>query len=223
VTTQSHGDERQLDNLMADLDPYDDPSPRGLGVLAVFFAVLVGLIAASLGYLAVDRRQPSYLSTAAVLLDQPTAIAASQDSGVVDKLSRLRFKYAAILRSDAVVDQVAAQLGLEPGVVAGAIVSRGDTGSMLLFVGGRSSTRQEAVRLANGLANGLADYVTKEQAATGLPPEKRLVLTIVAPARGAQQILPTDRQKGVTATGAGLGAAAAVLGVFGLLRRRRRI
>ena len=116
---------------------------------------------------------------------------------------------------------MAAQLGVEPGVVASGIVSRGDTGSLLLFVGGRGGSRAEAVRLANALANGLSDYVVKEQAATGLPPEKRLVLTIVAPARGATQVLPTDRQKGVTATGAGLGAAAVVLGVFGLLRRRR--
>lgn len=205
---------------MVGLYPNEETTPPWLGLAAALFALFLGVSAGAAGYLVVAQRPPSFLSSAAVLLDQPTAIAAAQDSGIVDKLSRLRFKYAAVLRSDAVVNPVAAELGLAPGVVAANIVSRGDTASLLLFVGGRSDSRAGAVRLANALASQLGRYVHKEQLDTGLGPEQRLSLRVVAPARGASQLLPTLRQKGVTAVGTGLAAAAGVLGVFGLLRRR---
>jgi capsular polysaccharide biosynthesis protein len=171
-------------------------------------------------YEVVGHRHPTYLATSAVLLDEPEAVAISKDAGVIDKLSRLRFKYSGILRSDDIVNPVAERLHLPPGVVAGSIGSTGDTGSLLLFVGARSTSRTQAVALANALAEQLRTYVAKEQTANKIPALLKLELKIVSPARGAAQLTPTKRQKQVAGAGVALATLAVVLGVADIARRR---
>jgi capsular polysaccharide biosynthesis protein len=189
--------------------------------LSLVVAVVLALVAAGAGYLVVDRRDPTYLATASTLLDQPKALAASQDAGVIDKLGRLRFKYAGILRSDAVLDPVATELGIPAGELPGRLVTAGDDGSLLLLIGARGTDRREAVRTANALARQLAAYIDTEQATNGVTPVNRLTLQVVAPARGARIIQPTERQRYVAAAGAGLVVLVVSLGVADLLRRRR--
>jgi capsular polysaccharide biosynthesis protein len=222
------------DEPEAAYDPvYDEPvpaqharvesrSPHRPGLLSIVLALLIGLAAAAAGYALVSHRQPSYYAGAATLLDQPTAIAASQDSGVVDKLGRLRFKYAGIAHSDTVVDAVASSLSLPPSTVANSIVTRADTDSLLLFIGATAGTSGDAQRIANALAQQLTTYVQEEQTGSRIAPRDQVSLRVVAPARSALQISPTQRQRSTAALGAGIAAIAVVLGIADVLRRRRR-
>lgn len=192
-----------------------------LEIVSLLTAVLLAVTAGAVAFVAVAHRDQTYLASTATLLDQPTAIARSQNPGVIDKLSRLRFKYAGILRSDSVVDPVAAKLNMNRGAVAGSIVSRGDTGSLLLFVGARATTRQKAVQLSNELARQLAAYIAKEQSEAAIPPIDRVSLRVVAPARGAALVSPTTRQRYVATAGAIVVVLVLSLGVADLVRRRR--
>lgn len=201
-------------------DLHASPAPPLLTVLSGAVALLLALVFGGAAYEIVGHRNPTYLATAATLLDEPKALALSKDSGVIDKLSRLRFKYSGILRSDDVVDPVATKLGVPRGVVAGSIVSSGDTGSLLLFVGARSKNATQAVTLANALAQQLASYVAKEQKDNAIPALVALELRIVAPARYSAQLTPTKRQKEVAGAGVALATLAIVLGVMDVARRR---
>ena len=206
-----------------DTQPDTEPrrSSHAPGLLSLVVAVVLALAAAGAGYAVVDRRDPTYIATASTLLDQPNALAASQDSGVIDKLGRLRFKYSGILRSDAVLDPVATELGTTPGALAGNLVTAGDDGSLLLLIGARSNDRRPAVRTAHAHARQLGAYIDTEQTTNAITPINRLTLQIVAPARGARILQPTQRQRWVAAAGAGVAVLVVVLGVADLLRRRR--
>lgn len=200
----------------------DQPWSRRLpGLTALVAAVLISVSAGAIAYLVVAQRTPTYLAVTGTLLDQPKAIARSQDAGVIDKLSRLRFKYAGILRSDSVVDPVAARLHLSRGAVAASIVSKGDTGSLLLFVGAQAASSDGAVQLSNQLSQQLAAFIVKEQHDNAIAPIDQVSLEIVAPARGATMVAPTTRQRYLTTVGAALATLVVALGVADLLRRRR--
>jgi capsular polysaccharide biosynthesis protein len=192
-----------------------------LSVMAGAVALVLALVLGGAAYKVVGNRNPTFLATTATLLDEPQAVALSKDSGVIDKLSRLRFKYSGILRSDDIIDPVAKELGVDRGVVAGAVVSQGDTGSLLLFVGARTRDPELAVRMANALAKQLSAYVAKEQVDQKIPALLRVEMRIVAPARYSAQLTPTKRQKQVAGLGTMLATLAVVLGAADIARRRR--
>jgi capsular polysaccharide biosynthesis protein len=190
-----------------------------LGRRSLAVAVGLALVAAIAGFGYAGTREPSYVASAATLLDQPLVLGASRDAGVVDKLSRLRLKYAGILRSDDVLVPVAQELDEEQGDLFESIVTGNDPASLLLFVGARDSTPEGAIRRANALATGLSAYVDREQAT--LAPRDRVKLKVVAPAREEVQLLPTPRQQLVAGLGSGLVVLVIALGAGELLRRRR--
>lgn len=195
----------------------------GIGPLApltVGIAVLLVVIAAVAGYEVAARRAPTYVASAATMLDQPLTIAQSQDAGVIDKLARLRLKYAGILRSDAVVNAAATSAGVSRDTVAATEVVRVDPGSLLLYVGASGTRASQAVRVANALASALSGYVTREQRSAQIAPRDRVELTVVAPARHAAAVLPTGRQKLLTGLGTGLVAFVLLAGVLDVMRRR---
>jgi capsular polysaccharide biosynthesis protein len=191
-----------------------------LAPLTVGVAILLVVIAAVAGYEVAARRAPTYVASAATMLDQPLTIAQSQDAGVVDKLARLRLKYAGILRSDAVVNAAATSAGVSRDTVAATEVVRVDPGSLLLYVGASGTRPAQAVRVANALASALSSYVTREQRSAQIAPRDRVELTVLAPARHAAAVLPTSRQKLLTGLGAGLVAFVLLAGVLDVMRRR---
>lgn len=195
----------------------------GFGALApltLVIAALLVLVATIAGYEVAARRAPTYVASAATMLDQPLTVAQSQDAGVVDKLARLRLKYAGILRSDAVVQVAATSAGVSRDTVAATEIARVDDGSLLLYVGASSTRSARAVRVANALANALSAYVAHEQTSAQIAPRDRVELVVIAPARYAQAVLPTKRQKLLTAFGAGLVAFVVLGGVLDVMRRR---
>src|SRR3954454_22429394 len=80
-------------------------------------ATLVGLVAAY----ATSKAAPRYQSLALVEIDQPRAIAVSPDDGVVAKLSRLRYKYSGLMRTDTFAAPVAQKRGLNVNQVTGSV------------------------------------------------------------------------------------------------------
>jgi capsular polysaccharide biosynthesis protein len=202
-----------FDRLLASL--------KGAAATIVAIAILLGFLVAGLTYHFAGKKDPVYVSTAATLLDQPRTIGLAENSGIIDKLSRLRFKYAGILRSDDVVDAVAKKVGVPRGVAAGAIVTRGDTGSLLLYVGARSGDPKKALALANAFAQQLSSYVVTEQLQAKIPEQQRLTLKVVAPARTTALVSPTKKQRYVSGLGAGLAVGVAFAGVADVVRRRR--
>lgn len=186
------------------------------GAVAVVLALVIGLAAA----LVVKRSSPTYLANAGTLLDEPKAVAVSTDAGVIDKLSRLRFKYSGILRSDTVVDAVAKKTGISRSDAADALASRADPNSLLLVVGARADSEKKAVRLANAFADELSSYVATEQKTNRIPPLLTLELRVVAPARDASQLTPTQRQEEVAGAAAFLATLVVVVGVAEAARRR---
>ena len=193
---------------------------EALGPVALAVAAGLVLVAVVVGYQVAARRSPTYIASAATLLDQPLPVAQSQDAGVVDKLSRLRLKYAGILRSDDVVDRAAATARVSRDVVAQTLVARVDDGSLLLYVGATSPRSDRAVVVANALASALARYVDEEQVRARIAPQDRVQLRVVAPARHALAVLPTSRQKLTAGLAAGLVALVVAAGVLDVLRRR---
>ena len=195
----------------------------GFGALAPLSLAVAGalvLIAMVAGYEIAARRAPTYVASAATMLDQPLPVADSQDAGVIDKLARLRLKYAGLVRSDAVVDVAAKSAKVPRDTVAATLIARVDQGSLLLYVGASSTRPGRAVTVANALATSLRAYVEHEQTRAQIAPRDRIELAIVAPARHAQAILPTRRQKLLTAFGAGLVAFVVLGGVLDVMRRR---
>ena len=195
----------------------------GFGALAPLSLAVAGalvLVAMIAGYEVAARRAPTYIASAATMLDQPLPVADSQDAGVVDKLARLRLKYAGLVRSDAVVDVAAKSVNVPRDTVAATLIARVDQGSLLLYIGASSTRPARAVAVANALATSLRAYVAHEQTRALIAPRDRIELSIVAPARHAQAILPTRRQKLLSGFGAGLVAFVVLGGVLDVMRRR---
>ena len=191
-------------------------SSSSLAAVAVVVAVLGGAV----GDLVVELRPDAYAAQTAVTLDQPLTISQSQDAGVVDKLSRLRLKYAGELRSDEVVEAVATSTGQSAGTVRGALFTGQDPASLLLFIGARASSPRLALRLANAFAQQLQRFVQREQTTNAIAPKDRLTLEILVPARFAAHVSPTRRQRLVGAVGVATVAVLLVLGLAALPRRR---
>jgi capsular polysaccharide biosynthesis protein len=191
-----------------------------LAPLSLFVAAALIVIAGGAAYEVTARRSPTYVSYSATILDQPVQISKSQDPGVIDKLARLRLKYAGLIRSDDVITPAAKAAGVSRGVVAGTLLVRVDNGSLLLYVGAQSGKPGVAIKVANALATSLAGYVDKEQKNAAIPAPDRVVLNVVAPARGAQQVLPTGRQKLVSGAGAALVAFVVLAAALDVMRRR---
>ena len=193
-----------------------------LAPLALGIGLLLVLIATVAGFLVAAGRTPTYAAQAATLLDQPLTVAQSQDAGVVDKLSRLRLKYAGLLQSDAVVRVAANATNLRATTVSAAEFARVDDGTLLLYVGARASTAKGAERLADALAQALVDYVDLEQVKAQIAPRDRVSMQIVTPADRAVRVLPTARQELVSALATGMVAFVVVGAALDVMRRRRR-
>lgn len=180
--------------------------------VAVVVGVLAGFAAANVGV--------TYSSQATLLIDQPRAIAASGDEGVVAKLSRLRYKYAGLVTTTRVAGPAAQATGLSEGAASGRLFATVDPTSLLLAVGSRGSDAASTRRLAVAAADALVGYVRSEQERAGIPARQRLTLSVVVPAGPARQISPTLRREAVIGLLAALVALGVVAGVAALSARR---
>jgi capsular polysaccharide biosynthesis protein len=169
----------------------------------VFALVLAALGGAGGGVIAL-RQTPLYSSSAALLIDQPALISNAKDEGLLRKLSLLRLKYAALVRTPGMAGIVAQQLGVPEGQVAAAVSASAPPDSLVLVTTAQSRTPSTAVEFANGIADAVVQYTNDEQVHYAVPLDNRYQFTVVSPASEAAKIQPR-RMRAVQAA-FGLGA-----------------
>jgi hypothetical protein len=153
-------------------------------------------------------RQPArFLSAATVLIDQPVAIANSNDASIVDKLSRLRLKYGGLARTSVIAGPVAQKLELSDRLVVRSVSSTIVPQTLLFTIEARARGAMLAQKIAQAAAEQVAAYAQQEQEANAIPADKQFKLTVV---------INADRGFKFTPTNSRLMAVAAVGGLMGL-------
>lgn len=169
----------------------------------------VAALAAAAAAAVVLRAPEQYEANAVLVIDNPFALATAGDDGTVNKLDRLRGKYATLAATTAIAGPVADDLGVGPGAVLGGTEVFAAPSTLGLVVVGRGGTAERATAMATGMAEGLVEYVEEEHEANGVPPEDRFELTIAQPALAARQTAPsTDRAVDVALLAFGLSVVA---------------
>jgi hypothetical protein len=145
-------------------------------------------------------------------IDQPRVVAAATDPAVIDKLSRLRFKYVGLVPTDRFASRVATALGEPVGDVRPRIGATAVPTDLLIRVQGRGDSAEEAKRTADAAATALTELVSTEQSDDGIPAAQRVEVELVD-AAGTPQRVGGRAGSLVAALLAGLIAAVAVLAV----------
>lgn len=181
--------------------------------VVVLLAALAALVAAGLGGLAAHDSPSAFRSTALVSVDEPQAVAASRDGGVLEKLSRVRLKYLGLVETDLIATPVASRLSVPVDQVRGRLSATALPADLLLRVTCTGGSQGQVRRCADALAGALVSYADQEQASYRIPDDQKIVLTQVQPA-GAAGREQDDRRRTFAVAGlAGALAAAVVLAV----------
>lgn len=209
--------------------PVDTPAPapaaarrrrgRRTAVITTVAAVVVGALAALVAGVAVDSAAPTYRSQALLTIDQPGAIAASPNDGVIAKLSRLRTKYTGLVRTEVFAQPVADRTGLSVGTLIGATSAAADPSSLLVLLRAQAHDPSLAQTIARAMSEHLVDYVDQEQVANHIPRAERVSFTVVTPAQSAAKISPSRQRVYLIAGGAFIIAAGLVFAAIYVGRR----
>jgi hypothetical protein len=182
-------------------------------------ALVLGVVAAVAAGVVVGLRTDKYESVAALAIDQPRAIAASADAGVVSKLSSLRLKYTGLVATQEFADRLDGQAGLPAGAIKSALFGRASGGSLILEIGARTTSLATSHTLAQAAADELVRYVQDEQQSAGIPALQQFTMRVVTPASAGRRVVPTLKQEVGAAGLAGLVVFAAVLAVAAIRDR----
>jgi capsular polysaccharide biosynthesis protein len=155
-------------------------------------AAVVAIAAAGLLATAVLQQPAVYASSATLIIDQPAALAESNNEGFVLKLSRIRIKYGDLAGTRALLDPVAERLNLDPGTVRATSRILVPPPSLLIFSGGESGNPVRAQQVAQTMAEEMVAYADEEQSRAGLAPEERITLSVVTPASPPGKIRPEE-------------------------------
>lgn len=185
---------------------------RGFRPIVFLCAALAFVLGAAVAGAVTASAAPTWRSTAILDIDQPLAVAASDNAAVIDKLSRLRFKYVGLLGTERLARPVADELDEDVKAVRDRLGATADPRDLLLRVTGTADDPQRARRTADVAARVLVDFVRKEQVTDDVPELQRVVLAVVDVAGSAERIGPTRAQILVSAVlGGGLLAGAVLL------------
>jgi capsular polysaccharide biosynthesis protein len=164
---------------------------RFLSLRNLLLALLLGVIAGVGGGLVAMKQAAVYTSEAHLLIDQPRALAVAPDNGPILKLDLLKIKYANLANTPAIAGPAAAQLGLPESEVADAVTATPTPQSFLVTIGARASTRTNATRIANAVAQSIVTYADQEQANIGVVAPNRFVFNVVQHATKTSKAQPT--------------------------------
>ena len=196
-----------------------DASPRRPSALALLLAVVAAVLAAGIGGLAAHRSAGTLRSTALVSVDEPKAVAASNDGGVLEKLSRVRLKYLGLIPTDRIAVPVATRLRTPVEQVRGRLSATVVPEDLLLRVTCTGPVAATTRACADALAQALVAYAVQDQVAYDIPLAQRIVLTQVQPAGPASRPRTgRGRTLGISLLAGALAAAA----VLALAMRQRR-
>ena len=184
-------------------------------------ALVIAFLVAALGAVAVLGQAEKYSSTATVAVDQPLLIATGGDR-VIDKLARLRAKYAPLLRTDTMTVPLAQELGVTTQEVRDALRPSTPADSLLIQVRAVTDSREDSERYARAAAAFLVEYVEQEQVEDEVPAEARFEMVVVDDARRATRTSPDQRRGFAVAAVAGLIGGAVAYVVLQLVRPRPR-
>jgi len=171
------------------------PRPWLRTAVIILVALFVGAVVGGGSAYGIHRSTKTFQSQALLEIDQPQAIAASGDEGVVAKLGRLRFKYAGLVRTQVFSGPVAQQLGLPQGLVASSLYALADQQSLLLAIGARTHNADQARLIAQAASQYLTSYVRDEQNRNSIPEAQQVTFSIATPAGAARQVAPTRRRE----------------------------
>lgn len=196
-----------------------DPYPRRPGPLLLLLALVAAVLAGSVVGLAVRGGASTFTATALVSVDEPRAVAAAGDAGILEKLSRIRLRYTGLVPTDLLAAPVAARLGVPVGQVRGRLSATALPQDLLLRLACVEPDAAPARRCADALAASLVDLVAHEQQAGGIPADQQLVMTQVQPAGPPARTGPRRSRTAALALLGGLLAAGLVLAAGTRLRR----
>lgn len=197
----------------------DHGSTSSLGTLLIVMAALAVIAFGS--FVASSGGDAPYEAEAALLIDQPQAIAAADGGEVLGKLSNLRLKYAGLVRTRALTTPIAEAVGGSPDEIAGRLTAVAPPDSLLLIVRASSAQRDEAVALAAATSEALQTYVEQEHERENIPPENRFVLREVTPAEDAFVVDDSTRRQALRLVALLAGVGLIVAPIVHVVRRRR--
>ncbi|MDA8073227.1 MAG: hypothetical protein M0Z82_16925 [Actinomycetota bacterium] len=189
---------------------------------ALVVGAVVAVVAGVLGGLAAASGATRYSSTTLMMIDDPYQLATAGDAGQLLKLESLRVKYAGLIGTDVIAGPVAAELGLTPQQVIGAVTPEVSGVTLLMGVQATWRSPQMAQRLSSAVADEVTSYVRAQDVAFRIPAADRFTFDTVDPATPAVAEQPS-RYKAAT-----VGVGAAVIGFvlgFGVVQavRNRRL
>lgn len=152
---------------------------------AVLVGLFLGFALALVGGLSVLSGRTTYTSSAVMLINDPYKLATSGQPNEFTSLDYLRYKYAALVKTDAIAGRVAAQLGLPAGDVIGAVSANVPVNSLLMEVTATWPTPDEAQRLAQATANQVTAYINQEDTTYAIPAADRFTFEVIDPAPSA--------------------------------------
>lgn len=161
---------------------------------AVVLALIVGIIAAAAAGLYTAAAKPVYTSSSSVLFDEPLAVARSVDAGILEKLARLRFKYAELMATRDFASQVAADSGVPLGVVASSITAVPIGASQTMRIKAHGGDAAVVQRIATSSATVLRTNVEAEQETAKIPTEERFFIRVISPGSHAVKTSPSRKR-----------------------------
>lgn len=182
-------------------------------------AVIIAFLVAGLAAVVVLTRPAKYESTAAIAVDQPSLIASGGDR-VIDKLARIRVKYAPLLKTDVVTDPLAKQLGTTPEDLRSSLSATTPADNILILVRATTGSRSQSQNFAAKAAEFLSKYAADEQARDNVPANQRFDLVVVDQARPGTKTEPSATRALAVTVVAGLIALGLAYVVLQLLRPR---
>ena len=93
----------------------------------------------------------------ALAIDQPSLIASGGDR-VIDKLARIRVKYAPLVQTDVMTGPLAQQLGTTPANLRSSLRATTPVENLLILVTARTGSRSDSQKYASKAAEYLAKY-----------------------------------------------------------------
>ena len=166
---------------------------------------------------------PTYQSQATLAIDQPRAVQDSPDTGIIDKLDRLRLKYAGLADTALVLDPIARELGERVGELRDETVVVVGPQSLLMFPTATADKERDAERRAQALADAIATYADDEQARNGIPAAERYRFSVIEAASDANKVSPTNRSAVAAAALAAILAVGVAYVVLQLVTANRRL
>ena len=154
----------------------------------MLLALLIAVFLAGLAVVSTGTGSGRFQSRAILLIDQPGLVAESTADGVLLKLSRLRVKYVDVSGTSIVLERAAAETDIPVEVLRASTSVIAPPISLTLVATASAATRDDAIVMANAVADAMAAFAADEQAFNQIPPDHRVQLSVIEPAATASRV-----------------------------------